>query len=235
MKQGKLYLIPNTLGDASFEKVCPSHNSEIINSLEEFIVEDAKSSRAFLKSAGYKIPFDRAIFHIHNEHTQTENSLEYFRSISEGKDIGIISDAGCPAIADPGAAIVKIAHEKNIQVVPLVGANSVILALMASGMNGQNFCFHGYLPKDRKDRIKKIKELEKNSTEKNQTQLFIETPYRNNHMIDDLLNSLSTSTLLCIACDITLSTEFVLTKNISDWKKKKPDINKRPAVFLIGI
>ena len=119
--------------------------------------------------------------------------------------------------------------------VPLVGANSVILALMASGMNGQNFCFHGYLPKDRKDRIKKIKELEKNSTEKNQTQLFIETPYRNNHMIDDLLNSLSTSTLLCIACDITLSTEFVLTKNISDWKKKKPDINKRPAVFLIGI
>lgn len=234
MTKGKIYLIPNTLGGSSFEKVCPSHNSEIINSLSEFIVEDAKSARAFLKIAGYKTSFDKTLFHLLNEHTEKNNIFQFLKSIEEGKSIGLLSDAGCPAVADPGAAIVKLAHEKNIQVVPLVGANSVLLALMASGMNGQSFCFHGYLPKGRNDRVKKLKELEKTVEEKNQTQIFIETPYRNNHMIDDLLNTLPASTLLCIACDITLPTEFIFTKNISEWKKEKPDINKRPAVFLIG-
>jgi len=168
-----------------------------------------------------------------NQHTPVQEISGYLNSISEGKNIGIISEAGCPGIADPGADVVKMAHEKNIQVVPLVGPSSIFLALMASGFNGQNFAFNGYLPKERPDRIKKIKELERLAQQKDQTQLFIETPYRNTHMLEDILTSCEGSTKLCIACDITLSTEYIKTKTIAAWKKQVPDINKRPTIFLI--
>ena len=145
-----------------------------------------------------------------------------------------MSEAGCPGVADPGAELVRLAHSKNIQVIPLVGPSSILLALMASGMNGQSFCFNGYLPKEQKERVNKLKELERLALKNNQTQLFIETPYRNNHMVDDVLANCNGETSFCIACDITLPTEFIYTKTINEWKKQKPDINKRPALFIIG-
>ena len=153
----------------------------------------------------------------------------------EGKNIAIMSEAGCPGVADPGAVIVKLAHEKGIQVVPLVGPSSILLALMASGMNGQSFCFHGYLPIDAEERVRKIKLLEKDSITRKQTQLFIETPYRNNQLLKDLVTHCDASTRLCIACNLTLPDQFISTKKISAWKKDLPDLNKKPAVFLIGV
>ena len=232
--KGILYLIPSTLGDTTAEMVLPSHISTIINTIDEYIVEDPKSARNFLKRAGINIPFNRIIMHPLNKHSNTTEIISYLNSAETGKNIGLISDAGCPCIADPGADMVAIAHRKNIRVVPLVGPSSILLALMASGFNGQNFTFHGYLPKEKNDRIRKLKELEKHTQEKNQTQLFIETPFRNQHLLQDIINTCKTETRLCIACDLTLPTEYIKTKSIYDWKKSDlPDINKRPAIFLL--
>lgn len=234
-QKGIVYLIPTVLGDESeTADVLPSKISEIINNVDEYIVENEKTARHFLKKAGLKKPLPEIKMHLLNQHTPPTEMLTYLDSIAQGKHIGVISEAGCPAIADPGAEIVKLAHKKNIKVVPLVGPSSILLALMASGFNGQNFVFNGYLPKERAERIKKIKELESLVYKKNQTQLFIETPYRNNHLIDDLLAVCDSQTRLCIACDITLPTEFIQTKSIADWKKNKPDIHKRPAIFLLN-
>ncbi len=231
--KGILYLIPTTLGDtAEIADVIPVKINRIVNTIDEYIVENEKSARHYLKKTGIQKPLQEIILHPLNQHTQPGEISNYLNSILSGKNIGIISEAGCPGIADPGAEVVKMAHEKNITVVPLVGPSSIFLALMASGFNGQNFTFNGYLPKERSERIKKIKELEKLG-QKNHTQLFIETPYRNTHMLDDILSSCDGATSLCIACDITLPTEFIQTKTIAAWRKQIPNINKRPAIFLI--
>lgn len=233
-EKGILYLIPTTLGDtAETADVIPIKVNRVINTIDEYIVENEKSARHYLKKTGIQKPLQEIILHPLNQHTASQEILTYLDAISEGKNIGIISEAGCPGIADPGADVVRIAHERNIKVVPLVGPSSIFLALMASGFNGQNFAFNGYLPKERADRVKKIKELEKLVQQKNQTQLFIETPYRNEHVLGDILSSCDGATRLCIACDITLPTEFIQTKTIAAWKKQIPDINKRPAIFLI--
>ena len=234
INKGTIYLIPTTLGDnAETADVIPVKVNRIINSIDEYIVENEKSARHYLKKMGIQKSLQEIILHPLNQHTESNEISGYLNSINLGKNIGIISEAGCPGIADPGAEVVKLAHQKNIKVVPLVGPSSILLALMASGFNGQSFAFNGYLPKERSERIKKIKELEKLAKEKSQTQLFIETPYRNMHLLEDILSSCDNRTSLCIACDITLSTEFIKTKSVFDWKKQIPDVNKRPTIFLI--
>ena len=230
---GILYLIPTTLGDtAETADVLPVKINTIINSIDEYIVENEKSARQYLKKMGLQKPLQEIILHPLNQHTAPQEISGYLNGIATGKNIGVLSEAGCPGVADPGAEVVAIAHERNILVVPLVGPSSILLSLMASGFNGQSFTFHGYLPKERSERIKKIKELEK-AAQKKQTQLFIETPYRNMHLLEDLVNCCDSNTRLCIACDITLPTEFIKTKRIAEWKKQLPDINKKPTIFLI--
>jgi len=234
-KQGILYLIPTTLGDtAETADVLPVKVNQVINAIDEYIVENEKSARHYLKKMGIQKPLQEIILHPLNQHTEPHEISSYLNSIALGKNIGVISEAGCPGVADPGADVVKLAHEKNIQVIPLVGPSSILLSLMASGFNGQNFAFNGYLPKERNERIKKIKELERLAVQRNQTQLFIETPYRNVHLLEDLVANCEKLTKLCIACDVTLPTEFIKTKTISEWKKELPDINKRPTIFLLN-
>jgi len=235
MSKGTLYLIPTTLGDtAETMDVLPVKVNHVINTIDEYIVENEKSARHYLKKMGIKKPLQEIILHPLNQHTEAGEISGYLNAISDGKNIGIISEAGCPGVADPGAEVVKLAHEKNITVVPLVGPSSILLSLMASGFNGQNFAFNGYLPKERGERIRKIKELENLAIKRNQAQLFIETPYRNMHLLEDLIANCDKQTKLCIACDVTLTTELIKTKTISDWKKQLPELNKRPTIFLIG-
>jgi 16S rRNA (cytidine1402-2'-O)-methyltransferase len=233
-EKGILYLIPTTLGDTGETMdVIPVKVNQIINTIDEYIVENEKSARHYLKKIGIKKPLQEIILHPLNQHTEAKDLSTYLNSIAVGKNIGIISEAGCPGVADPGAEVVKQAHYRNIKVVPLVGPSSILLALMASGFNGQSFTFNGYLPKERGERIKKIKDLERLAQQKDQTQLFIETPYRNTHLVDDILSTCDSKTMLCIACDITLPTEFIKTKSVSEWKKQIPEINKRPTIFLL--
>jgi 16S rRNA (cytidine1402-2'-O)-methyltransferase len=233
--RGILYLIPTTLGDtAETMDVLPSKVNSIIDTIDEYIVENEKSARHYLKKMGIKKPLQEIILHPLNQHTESHSISSYLNSIDAGKNIGVISEAGCPGVADPGAEVVKLAHEKNIKVVPLVGPSSILLALMASGFNGQNFAFNGYLPKERGDRIKKLKDLENLAVKRNQAQLFIETPYRNMHLLEDLLANCSNDSKLCIACDLTLPTELVKTKTVGSWKKQQPDLNKRPTIFILG-
>jgi 16S rRNA (cytidine1402-2'-O)-methyltransferase len=234
-KKGILYLIPTILGDtAETADVLPQKINTIINEIDEYIVENEKSARHYLKKMGIKKPLQEIILHPLNQHTQPHEISSYLNSIGTGKNIGIISEAGCPGVADPGAEVVKLAHEKNIIVIPLVGPSSILLSLMASGFNGQSFAFNGYLPKERGERIKKIKDLEMLALRRNQTQMFIETPYRNMHLLEDLLANCDGNTKLCIACDITLPTEYIKTKTVATWKKQLPDLNKRPTIFLIN-
>ena len=232
--QGTLYLIPTTLGEnAETADVLPIKVNQVINTIDEYIVENEKSARHYLKKAGIQKPLQEIILHPLNQHTQTHEIWNYLKNISQGKNIGIISEAGCPGVADPGSEVVKLAHANNITVIPLVGPSSILLALMASGFNGQSFTFNGYLPKERAERIKKLKEIERLAHQKNQTQLFIETPYRNAHLLEDITATCDNASKLCIACDITLPSEFIKTKSIFDWKKQLPDISKRPTIFLI--
>ncbi len=231
--KGKLYLIPAFLSETLPENVFPAANLKIISSLDVFIVEELKTARRFLRKAGYTKSFDDVTLHLLNEHTDLANIAPYLDEALHGKDIGLFSEAGTPCIADPGAEIVKIAHKKDIPVVPLTGPSSIILALMASGFNGQSFAFNGYLPIDKKQAAVKIKEFEKKSRQFNQTQIFIETPYRNNRLLDILLNSCREDTLICIASGLTSEKEYIKTLSVRDWKKQKPGIHKIPAVFLI--
>jgi 16S rRNA (cytidine1402-2'-O)-methyltransferase len=228
-----LFLIPVTLGETSLSKTLPSYNREIILSIRYFIVENVRTARRFLKQTDAGILVDELTFFVLNKHTSQEELSGFLTPIAEGHSIGIISEAGCPAIADPGADVVAIAQQKNIPVVPLVGPSSILLALMASGFNGQNFAFHGYLPIEAADRIKTLKTLEQRIYSENQTQLFIETPYRNNKMTDDILKACKPATKLCIAADITLDTEYIKTKTISQWKNHVPDLSKRPCIFAL--
>lgn len=229
----KIYLIPTTLGDSPIDNVIPKYVVDIINDTQHYIVENIKTARRYLIKAGIKTKIDDLTFYELNKHSSPEEYLSYLNPIKDNKNIGVISEAGTPGVADPGADIVEIAHRKNIPVVPLVGPSSILLSVMASGLNGQNFAFLGYLPIKKPERSKRLKELEKRSQIENQTQLFIEAPYRNMQMMEDILSICSPDTKLCIATDITLETEFIKTKAVKDWKKEKPSIHKRPTIFLI--
>lgn len=233
-QMAKLYLIPTTLGDTSIERVLPPDLARLISSVPVFIVENIRTARRFLKKVNPAIVIDDLIFFELNQHTEKKEIVRYLEPNQKGLDIGIISEAGCPGVADPGAEVVKIAHSKNIQVVPLVGPSSILLALMASGMSGQNFAFNGYLPIKNPEKSQQIKMLEKRMQTEGQTQIFIEAPYRNAQLLDELLKNCDPQTMLCIAADITLDTEFIRSKPVSYWKTNVPDIQKRPAIFMIG-
>lgn len=229
----KLFLIPTTLGDSPIENVIPTYVVDIINSTNHYIVENIKTARRYLIKAGIKTKIDDLTFFELNKHSSPEQYDSYLDPIKNGDNIGIISEAGTPGVADPGADIVEIAHRKNIPVVPLVGPSSILLSVMASGLNGQSFAFVGYLPIKKPERIKRIKDLERRSQIENQTQLFIEAPYRNMQLMEDLLANCSPTTKLCIAADISLESEFIKTKSIKEWKKGTPALHKRPTIFLI--
>lgn len=230
---GKLYLIPTTLGDTEPLEVMPLSVKKIVEELDFFIVENEKSARRFIKRLTPSKSQPSLNLMLLDKYSDAIETRNYLDSCLQGESVGLLSDAGVPAVADPGASIVKLAHEKGIQVVPLVGPSSILLAIMASGMNGQSFAFNGYLPIDKASRKKAIKDLERLSKEKNQSQLFIETPYRNGKMVEDLCAILQADTRLCIACDITLPTEYIKTLDIKDWKNTKADLHKRPAIFII--
>ncbi|MCW0484158.1 SAM-dependent methyltransferase [Gaoshiqia sediminis] len=229
-----LYLIPLTLGESELNTVIPDHHREIIHSISHFVVESIRTARRFLKKMDQAIDIDSLHFYELNKHTDKNQLHAYLDPIKTGLHVGVMSEAGCPGVADPGAEVVRIAHEKGIRVIPLVGPSSILLAMMASGMNGQNFAFNGYLPIKKDEKAKQIGLLEKRIYTENQSQLFIEAPYRNLQLLDDLLANCQPHTKLCIACDITLDTEFIKTKSIAEWKKQKPDIQKRPAIFVLG-
>lgn len=234
MNNGTVFLIPVFLSDTNPNRVFPRENLEIINSLDIFIVEDLRTARRFLRKVGFKKDFEKVKFYLLNEHTDSSEIHTYLNDLKIGKDIGLMSEAGIPCVADPGFQIVNLAHELGLQVKPLTGPSSIFLALMASGFNGQQFVFHGYLPIDKFERRKAILNLETNARKSGQTQIFMETPYRNNKLVNDILAVCSNNTLLCIATDITGVNEFIKTKSISEWRKKKVDLHKKPTVFLIN-
>ena len=232
--KGTLYMIPCTLGDSDPMQVLPISVKNTIHLLDEFIVENSKTARAFLKKMEIPTPQSELKLHILNKRTEDTELAGFLKSCENGKSIGVISEAGCPGVADPGADVVHIAHQRGIKVMPLVGPSSILLALMGSGMSGQSFSFHGYIPIDRSDRKKKLKELERLSIQHKQTQLFIETPYRNDKMFEDLLQVLNPRTMLCVACELTLDTQELKTLSVEQWKKtKNPNLHKRPSIFLI--
>ena len=232
--KGVLYLVPNTLGNPDTTETIPVGIKGRVSDISLFIVENLRNARRYLKSLNREINIDALTFFELNEHTSAEEIPSFLDKVEQGLDAAIISEAGVPGVADPGAEVVRMAHEKGIRVVPLTGPSSILLALMASGLNGQSFCFHGYLPLKRPERIKKIKELEQKVIRSGETQLFIEAPYRNDGLLADILDTCQASTRLCIAADITLDSEFIFTKTSGAWKKKKPALHKRPVLFLIG-
>lgn len=231
---GKLYLIPTTLGDENPYKVLPSDILPIIRSISNYLVEDVRTARRFIKKIDQDINIDSLTFFEINKRTRHIELSEFLTRIAAENDLGVISEAGCPGVADPGADVVRIAHQKGITVKPIVGPSSILLSLMSSGMNGQEFAFSGYIPVKHPARGKTIKHLEHRVYYENQTQIFIETPYRNNTLMNDLIRTLDEKTLVCVACDLTLDTEYIATKSVKDWKKGFPDLHKRPAIFLIG-
>ena len=232
--QGNLYLIPTTLGEETEPlEVMPLSVKKVIEQIDFYIVENEKSARRFIKKISPKKSQPSLHIMLLDKYAEEVETRRYLDVCKDGINIGLLSEAGVPAIADPGASIVKLAHEKNIKVVPLVGPSSILMAMMASGMNGQNFAFNGYLPIDKTERKKAIKELERLSKDKNQSQIFIETPYRNEKMFTDLKAVLTPITQLCIAADISLPSEYIKTNMIKDWKSIKPDLHKRPAIFII--
>lgn len=233
MPQGTLYLIPTTLGDTNALEVLPLSVRKAVESIDHYIVENEKVARAAIKRIVPSKSQQALHFNLINKFTDAVDMGSFLQACYDGIDMGLMSDAGCPGIADPGAAIVSIAHQKNVKVVPLVGPSSILLAMMASGLNGQNFAFNGYLPIDKGERKAKIKSLEKLSRTNGQAQLFIETPYRNNQMLDALLATVSGECSICVAADLTLPTEFVLTLTANEWKKNKVDLHKRPTLFII--
>ena len=233
MSTAKVYLIPSLLGESPYNRVLPEYNLEIIRSINTFVVENEKSARKFIKQVcPEKVQADLELY-ILDKDTDAQELFELVKLLDQGKTIGIISEAGLPAVADPGAQLVKVAQDKKIQVVPLVGPSSILLALMASGMNGQNFAFHGYLPIDKNERKKHLGQLEAESSKTGIAQIFMETPYRNNQMIEDLTKILRADTKICVACDITLESEDIRTRSIKDWKKEKYDFHKRPAIYVM--
>ena len=230
----ELYLIPNILSEGDWQHVLPGTIPGIIGKIKYYIVENIRTARRFLKLVDRETDIDSLTFFELNKHTDAAGISEYLKPLERGENMAVISEAGCPGVADPGASVVKMAHLKGLKVVPVVGPSSILLAIMASGLNGQNFAFNGYLPVKNPDRGRAISALEKKAVSENQTQIFIETPYRNNSLIADLLKTCSPSTLLCIAANITGEKEYIATKTVGQWRKQKPDLNKQPAIFLMG-
>lgn len=233
MTAGTLYLIPTFLSDDNF-LVLPDSVIQTVHTLVDFVVEEEKSARRFLKRIKSPIAQSEFTFQLLNEHSNKEELSFILNKLKAGTNIGMLSEAGCPAVADPGSELVKLAHENNIRIVPMVGPSSILLSLMGSGFNGQSFCFHGYLPREAKQRQQKIKELERLAIKSGQTQIFIETPYRNTQLIDDLLQTMNEESKLCIACELTGQNENIRTKLIKQWKKNTPSFHKKPCIFLIG-
>lgn len=234
MPTGTLYLIPVPLADHTAHKTYTPFLKESIHRLDTYIVENEKTARKFLKEAEIGIPQPDLQLYSYGKHERSQNLNHYFKDLLAGKDVGLMSEAGCPGIADPGADIVAEAHKRNIKVVPLSGPSSIFLALMSSGFNGQQFSFQGYLPKDTLARIKKIKELETQALKHKHTQIFIETPFRNEALFSDLLKTCKDYTLLCVACDISAEGEFIKTQSIAAWRKQKIDLHKKPCIFILG-
>ena len=231
--KGKLYLIPTTLGEMNPHDVLPQTVKRAIDFIDNYIVENEKTARKFIKSIHPEKTQSSLKLSALNKHTEVSEYITMIAPCLNGLNVGLMSEAGCPGVADPGAVIVKIAHEKGIQVVPLVGPSSILLAMMGSGMNGQSFAFNGYLPIDKGDKKAALKSYENLSNSKNQSQIFIETPYRNNKLLEDLLQTLQPNTHLCIATDITLPTEHIRTLRAADWKKTTVDLHNRPTIFII--
>lgn len=228
-----LYLLPVTLGDTLLEHVLPPYNKEIILQLKHFIVEDVRSARRFLKKVDQDIDIDSLVFYVLNKHTSPEEISGYLKPLESGFSMGIISEAGCPAVADPGADVVAIAQKHDLKVIPLIGPSSILLSVMASGFNGQSFAFYGYLPIEASQRSKMIKNLEQRVYAEDQTQLFIETPYRNNKMAEDIIRNCRPQTKLCIAAALTCEDEYIKTRTIKEWHGKLPDLSKIPCIFLL--
>jgi 16S rRNA (cytidine1402-2'-O)-methyltransferase len=232
--EGTLYLLPTTLGKSNLHYVLPDYNFSVMNQLTHFIVEDIRSARRFLKKVNSDFNIDELTFLTLNEQTSDMELPALLQPLKEGHDVGVLSEAGCPAVADPGAAIVQLAQAAGIRIVPLVGPSSLLMALMASGFNGQNFAFVGYLPIASQERTKALKLLEKKAVTEHQTQIFIETPYRNHKLMEEMVGTLLPTTNLCVAVDVSLPSEWIRTHNMATWKKQMPDIQKRPAVFFIN-
>lgn len=234
MALGTLYMVPVTLGDDNLSYVIPADVMKLVQNLEYFVVENEKSARRFLGSVKTNKPVRELNFQLLNEHSAEKDLPALIAPLLAGHHVGMLSEAGCPGIADPGATLAALAHRKGIKVAPLVGPSSILLSLMASGFNGQQFTFLGYLPSDKAARVNKLKDIEKHSQRLNETQIFIETPYRNQHMLEDILASCCANTKLCIARNVSLETEFVVSKTIAEWKKSElPDLHKQPTVFLL--
>ncbi len=234
MATGTIYLIPTTLGGETTNDITPEAVRAQVIELRCFIVESVKSARRYLRKLDRTFPIDDCRFFELNKKTDAGAIYSYIKPAKEGENIGVLSEAGCPGVADPGAAVVRLAHEENIRVQPFVGPSSILLALMGSGFSGQNFAFHGYLPKDRKDRIREMKNFEGDTRRNGATHLFMDTPFRNMNVLDDLLNELSDNTMLCIASNITLPAESIKTMSIKDWRENAYDLSKKPAIFAIG-
>lgn len=229
-----MYLLPVTLGDTEIDNVLPSYNREIIRQIKFFIVENVRSARRFLKKVDRDINIDELTFYLMDKHTDAAKMASYLKPLEERNAMGVISEAGCPAVADPGADVVAVAQRKNLRVIPMVGPSSIIMSVMGSGFNGQSFAFNGYLPIEPAERTKRIKQLETRAYTEDQTQLFIETPYRNHKMLEELLRTCKPSTRLCIASGITCAEEYIHTHTIAEWKKiKLHDLSKIPTIFLI--
>ncbi len=236
MEKGKLILFPVPIGAEEMDFSLPAHNLEWLATCHTFIVEELRTARRFLKKAGYPHPIDDTVFLELNEHTTHEAIGGYLDAVERGENIGLLSEAGLPCVADPGAMITKVAQRRGIEVVPLVGPSSLMLALMASGFNGQSFAFVGYLPVDKGKRAAAIRHLEERVHREHQTQIFIEAPYRNNQMLESLASTLNPQTMVCVACDLTLPTQYIRSLTVAKWKKEreKIDLHKRNTVFLIG-
>lgn len=232
--QGRLILIPTLLGGDDVSRCVPDYNLGIVRGLRFFVVEEIRSARRFLRKVDAAFPIDDCVFHELNEHTKELDSKLLLQPIAEGNDVGLLSEAGLPCVADPGADLVAAAQDRNIRVIPLMGASSIFAALMASGMSGQQFCFHGYLPREKSELTRRIRQMENDSARNAYAQIFIETPYKNNALWELLLETCQNETRLCVAADITLADEYIVTKSIRDWKKTaRPDIHKRPALFIL--
>lgn len=231
---GKLYLIPNTLGGETTHDIIPAGVTEIAVTIRHFAVEEIKSARRLLRKMDRNFPIDESTFVVLNKHTQAHEIQGLIKTLKSGLPVGIISEAGCPGIADPGAMMVNLAHEKGIHIHPMVGPSSILLTLIGSGMSGQQFTFHGYLPKDKRERVKKLKDMEIRVRKYGETQLFMDTPFRNMHVLEDLLNELQDDTALCIASNLSLPDERIRTLSIKDWRENAYDIGKIPAMFALG-
>lgn len=234
MTYGKIFLIPNTLGGETTSDIIPSDVSKIAVSLRFFAVEDVKSARRLLRKIDREFPIDDSVFFDLTKRTPIEDLLKIIRCLKDGNDIGVISEAGCPGVADPGAELVALAHQKGIEIAPLVGPSSILLALMGSGFSGQTFSFHGYLPKERKERVKRLKDFEGDTRRNGYTHIFMDTPFRNMNVLEDLLNDLADTTMVCIASDITLPEQSIKTMSVKDWRENAYDLAKKPTMFLIG-